>query len=130
MNREMDPFAVCHDLQGDGKTDSDPTSGPDERLNPELTAAETPTQVRTILTSNVVHDANPRSRSPSGQPTKNKLLQQNPSSRYYSFLQSLNVMIQSSPFKQLESWDSTDDFGIHACRNILAVRSSVRPTRS
>ncbi|KAJ5976500.1 hypothetical protein N7481_010207 [Penicillium waksmanii] len=41
----MDPFAVCHDLQGDGKTDSDPTSGPDERLNPELTAEETPTQL-------------------------------------------------------------------------------------
>ncbi|KAJ5976613.1 hypothetical protein N7481_010320 [Penicillium waksmanii] len=40
----MDAFTVCHDIQGDEKTNSDPTSGPDERLNPELTAEGTPTQ--------------------------------------------------------------------------------------
>jgi hypothetical protein len=130
LNREMDPFAACHDIEGDGKTDSDPNASADERLNPELAAEGTPTQVRTILTSNVVHDANQRSRPPSGQPTTNKPQQQNPSSRYYSFLQSLNGMIQNLPFKQLESWDSTVDFGTHACRNILVVRSSVKPTRS
>ncbi|CAI7600295.1 unnamed protein product [Penicillium pancosmium] len=40
----MDPFTVCHDIQGDGKTDSDPNASADERLNPEMTAEGTPTQ--------------------------------------------------------------------------------------